>query len=734
MAQDLADLSGHSQVVRNEEKAMCRFQFPALSGPNKPSAVTRRPTKTKLHGVTLTDDYAWLKAENWPVVLRDPARLPPAIRAVIEAENDYANAMLGNSKALQQAIIKEMRGRIQEEDSEVPRPDGPWLYYIAHRKGGEHPLFCRQKRIGGPAEILLDGDAEANGKDYFDIAEFSHSPDHSKVGFSLDDTGAEFYTIRVRPLDRKALDQTPVSWPSADCDEAILETDGSLVFLADSSGFYYVHIDDNHRPHEVRLHVIGNPPSEDICVFAVPEPGLFIHLRRAVSGRFAIIGVADHDSSETYLLDLFDAKAEPILVSPRQAGVRYDVEPHGERLFIRTNADGAEDFKILSTSLSQVSSSAFVEEVPHKRGCMIIKLSMFPDYLVFVVRNAGLPAIWIRHLASGEEHAITFTEEAYSLGLEERLEYETRTLRFVYSSMTTPWETYDYDLLTRERVLRKRQVIPCGHDPSRYVTRRLFALAQDGEQIPVSLLHRADLALDGRAPLLLYGYGAYGAHVPASFGAERFSLVDRGFVYAIAHVRGGTDKGWHWYLDGKLSRKPNTFSDFICAARQLIADGYTGTGRIIAKGGSAGGMLMGVVANLAPELFAGILADVPFVDVLNTMLDASLPLTPPEWVEWGNPAADPEIFAIMRAYSPYDNVTPKPYPAILALAGLTDPRVTYWEPLKWVTKLRALSTSDRPILLKTNMRAGHAGQPGRFQHLEDITLQYAFALGCVQDP
>ena len=681
--------------------------------------------------MTLTDDYAWLKAENWQDVLRDPACLSASILAVIKAENEYADAVFDPGKALQEVLIREMRARIKEEDSDVPQPDGPWLYYTSHREGGEHPLFCRQKRSGGPPEILLDGDAEAQDKDYLDIASFCHAPDHAKLGWSLDEMGAEFYQIRIRSLDPVAADE-PVK-PGADRDDVILETDGSLVFLADSSGFFYVHVDENHRPHEVRLHVIGRTPAEDHCVFAVPDPRLFLHLRRAQSGRFAIINVSDHDSSETHLLDLLDAKAQPVLVTPRQAGVRYDVEPHGGRLFIRTNAGGAEDFKIVSASLESLPTAAFVEEVPHLRGRMIIKLSVFPDYLVFVVRDSGLPAIWIRHLASGDDHAISFKEEAYSLGLEERLEYDTRTLRFNYSSMTTPWETYDYDLSTRERVLRKRQLIPSGHDPSLYVTRRLFAPAQDGELIPISLLHRASLPLDGSAPLLLYGYGAYGSHVPACFSAERLSLVDRGFVYAIAHVRGGTDKGWHWYLDGKLSHKPNTFSDFISAARHLMAKGYTREGRIVAKGGSAGGMLMGAVANLAPELFAGILADVPFVDVLNTMLDASLPLTPPEWVEWGNPAIDPEIFAVMRTYSPYDNVTAQSYPAILALAGLTDPRVTYWEPLKWVTKLRALSTSDHPILLKTNMGAGHGGRPGRFEHLEEIALQYAFALGCVPE-
>jgi oligopeptidase B len=512
----------------------------------------------------------------------------------------------------------------------------------------------------------------------------------------------------------------------------IADTDGDLVWMTDSPGFYYVRTDENHRPAEVFRHRIGSDPSADVRVFEEHDPGLFIHIRRSQSTRFAIISVDDHDSSECHLLDLADGNAIPRLVEPRAPGLRYDVEHCGDRLFVRTNADGAEDFKIMSAPLASPGRPGWIDEVPHRRGCMIIKVAVYLDYLLRIEREAGLPRIMIRHFASGEEHAIAFHEEAYSLGLEERLEYETETLRFTYSSMSTPWETYDYNLATRERVLRKRQIIPSGHDSSQYVTRRLFAAAADGEQVPISILYRAGTRLDGSAPLLLYGYGAYGSHVPASFSTNRLSLADRGFICAIAHVRGGTDKGWHWYTDGKLGKKPNTFSDFISAAKHLVATGYTSAGRIVAQGGSAGGMLVGGAVNLAPGLFAGIIADVPFVDVLNTMLDASLPLTPPEWLEWGNPITDPAAFAVMRSYSPYDNVAAQPYPPILALGGLTDPRVTYWEPLKWVAKLRALTTGGGPILLKTNMGAGHGGTPGRFDHLEEVALQYAFALACVE--
>lgn len=695
--------------------------------PKAPAPVAKRRAETRLHGVTLSDDYQWLKAENWQEVLRDPAALPDDIRTILEAENSYAEVMLAPYAQLRAALVAEMRGRIKEDEADVPQPDGPWLYYSRHRAGGQHPLFCRTARSGGSEILLLDGDAQGRGRSFFEIGATCPSPDHSKLGWSADETGSELYAIRVRDLRGG---EASAIGAAADLSDVVTDTDGNLVWLADSSGFYYVRTDENHRPAEVFRHITGSDPSTDICVFEEHDPGLFIHLRRSQTGRFAIISVGDHDSSEIHLIDLFDARATSRLIEPRAPGLRYDVEDHGGRLFVRTNDCGAEDFKIMSAPLASPGKSSWVEEVPHQRGRMIIRLMVYPDYLVRIERDAGLPRIVIRHFASSEEHAIAFAEEAYSLGIEDRLEYATETLRFTYSSMTTPWETYDYNLRTRERVLRKRQTIPSGHDPSKYVTRRLFAAADDGEEIPVSLLYRADLRLDHSAPLLLYGYGAYGSHVPASFSTTRLSLVDRGFVYAIAHVRGGTDKGWHWYTGGKLGNKPNSFTDFISAARHLIACSFTRTGRIVAAGGSAGGMLMGAAVNLAPELFAGVIADVPFVDVLNTMLDADLPLTPPEWLEWGNPIADPAVFAAMRAYSPYDNVAAKPYPPILALGGLTDPRVTYWEPLKWVTKLRAMTTSPNPVLLITNMGAGHGGAPGRLDHLDEVALQYAFAIAC----
>jgi oligopeptidase B len=408
--------------------------------------------------------------------------------------------------------------------------------------------------------------------------------------------------------------------------------------------------------------------------------------------------------------------------------VRYSVEDRGDELFILTNAGDAIDFRIASAPLATPDRAHWRELIAHRPGVYILSIELFAGHLVRLERANALPSIVIRDLATGAEHGIAFDEAAYSLDMQGGYEFETTTLRFSYSSMTTPAEVYDYDMATRQRTLRKRQEIPSGHDPAHYVTTRVFAKAEDGAEVPVSLLHRRDAKLDGSAPLLLYGYGSYGMAMPASFAANRLSLVDRGFVYAIAHIRGGADKGWQWYLDGKREKKTNTFDDFVAAGRALVERRYTSAGRIVAHGGSAGGMLMGAVANRAPKLFAGIIAEVPFVDVLNTMLDDTLPLTPPEWPEWGNPIVDEAAFRTILSYSPYDNVAAQRYPAILAMAGLTDPRVTYWEPAKWVARLRATMTGGGPVVLRTNMGAGHGGASGRFSRLDEVAMAYAFAL------
>ncbi|HEY8382784.1 MAG TPA: S9 family peptidase [Microvirga sp.] len=688
----------------------------ALALPSAPLA-SAEAHRFEVHGIRIEDPYAWLKAPNWKEVLKDPGVLPGEIRAHLEAENAYADAVLAGTESLRQALVREMRGRIKEDDSSVPQPHGPHAYFTRHREGGQHPLVCRQPREGGPETILIDGDKEGEGLAFFDLGGADHSPDHRLMGWSADTKGSEYFTIRVRDLAT-----------GRDLADEVTQSSGEIVWLADSSGFYYVELDENHRPVRVKRHRLGDPSSADETVYEEADPGFFVHVGATQSGAFATIVASDHETSEVHLLDRHDPRARPRLVEPRTPQLRYDVEHHGDRLFILTNADGAEDSKIVVAPLADPGRAQWRDLVPYRPGTMILSHVALARYLLRLEREDANPRIVLRSIETGREDTIAFPEEAYSLGMSAGYEFDTDVIRYHYSSLTTPNEVTDYDLVTGERTLRKRQEVPSGHDPHAYVTRRLFAKAPDGAEVPISLVHRRDTPLDGSAPCLLYGYGSYGSSMPASFRTNILSLVDRGFVYAIGHIRGGTEKGWRWYLDGKREKKPNTFTDFIACGEALAAAGYTRRGRIVAHGGSAGGMLMGAVANLAPDLFAGIVADVPFVDVLNTMLDGELPLTPPEWPEWGNPGEDEAAFRTILSYSPYDNIRPQPYPPILALGGLTDPRVTYWEPAKWVARLRATMTGGGPVLLRINMDAGHGGAAGRFDRLEEVALIYAFAL------
>jgi len=688
----------------------------------------RRPKSTTWHGTTLTDDYAWLRADNWREVMRDPSVLDPKIRDYLEAENAYTKASLAHTETLQETLFAEMKARIKEDDSTVPSPDGPYAYYVRYREGGQHPIMCREPREGGAEQELLDGDALAAGKAFFQLGATVHSPDHRLLAWSADDKGSEYDTVRVRDLGF-----------GRDLPDEIPDVEGAVVWSRDASAFYYVRLDANHRPSNVYRHRLGTPVADDTLVYEENDNRYFVSLIELQSARYAAIAVHDHESSECWLLDLADADAKPRLVAPRETSVRYEVEHHPdwhgeETLVIRTNADKAEDFKIVLAPLARPARENWRDLIPHRRGVFLLSMIVLSDWLIRLEREDSLPRIIVRHIASGEEHVIAFPEEAYSLGADGGYEFVTDRLRFFYSSMTTPNEVWDYDLKTRARVMRKRQEIPSGHDPAAYVTRRIRARAPDGEMVPISILHRHDVKPDGTAPLLLYGYGAYGHSIPAAFSTGRLSLVDRGFVYAIAHIRGGTDKGWHWYQDGKFEKKPNTFTDFIAAAEHLLATGYAAPAKIIAQGGSAGGMLMGAVANMRPDLFGGIIAEVPFVDVMNTMLDDTLPLTPPEWQEWGNPITDADAFRTMLGYSPYDNVRAQDYPALLVLGGLTDPRVTYWEPAKWVAKLRELNTGSNLIVLRTNMEAGHGGAAGRFDRLKEVALGYAFAIDVAGAP
>ena len=734
-----------------------------------PPVAPRKPVVSPaLHGRHRTDDYAWLKDENWQQVMRDPAVLRADIREYLEAENAYKDAVLAPTEALRATLFEEFRGRIREDDASVPAKDGAWEYYHRYREGGQHPVLCRRQAdaaarggsgdsggktvdVSGHAagdafdavgegrdgaghaagdaraeptaednpdeRVLLDGDAEARGKSYYRIGGRGHSFDHRRFAWTVDENGSEFYTLRVKDLET-----------GRRLDDAIERCSGGFVWAADHRTLLYTELDDNHRPCKVLRHRVGTDPADDVVVYEESDAGFFLNVALTESRRFVVIDAHDHVTSEVRLVDATRPESAPVLVAARDPMTEYDVSHHGDRLIILTNAGGAEDFRIVEAPVASPGREHWVDLVPHRPGVLIAGFEVYARWLVRLERENALPRIVVRDLTSGEEHAIAFEEEAYSLGLAGGYEFDTDTLRFTYSSMTTPEHVYDYDMRTRERVVRKVQEVPSGHDPADYVTRRIMAPSHDGEAVPVSVLHRTDTAIDGTAPLLLYGYGSYGMSMPASFGTTRLSLVDRGFVYAIAHVRGGTERGYAWYTGGKLANKTNTFHDFIAAAHALAAQGFTRRGRIAIHGGSAGGLLVGACANMAPDLFHAVVAEVPFVDVLNTICDDTLPLTPPEWPEWGNPIESEAAYHCIAAYSPYDNVEAKDYPHIIATAGLTDPRVTYWEPAKWVAKLRATKTDDRLLVLHTNMEAGHGGAAGRFDRLKETALVYAFVL------
>jgi oligopeptidase B len=676
----------------------------------------RRPRTDTRHGIERTDDYAWLRADNWQEVMKDPAALPPDIRSYLEAENAYTAAAMADTEALQDTIFQEIKGRIKEDDSTVPAPDGPYAYFSDFVTGGQHMRLCRKPRGGGEAQVLLDGDRLAEGKAYFKFGGMAWSPDHARLAYAFDDKGSEFFTVAIRDLNT-----------GQDTGETIADTEGSPVWSADGASLYYVHVDEHRRPSEIRRRIFGQSGA-DAVVYREPDAGFFARVGETHDRRYILVSTGDHDTSEVHVLDTRQPDAPLRVIEPRHAKREYDVDHHDGRFIILTNDGGAEDFKIVEAPVAAPGRDNWRDLVPHRPGRLILDMVCFKDFLVRLEREDGLPRIVIRAWADGSEKAIAFAEEAYSLAMDAGYEYDTDTLRFTYSSMTTPRQVFDYNMRTGERTLLKTQEVPSGHNPADYVTRRVFATAPDGEKVPVSLLHRRTTPLDGSAPCLLYAYGSYGYAVPAAFSVVNLSLVNRGFVYAIAHVRGGKDKGYRWYTDGKLEKKTNTFTDFIACAEHLIAERFTAKRRIVAKGGSAGGMLMGAIANMRPDLFAGIVAAVPFVDVLTTMLDDTLPLTPPEWPEWGNPIESEAAYRTIAAYSPYDNVRAQPYPAILATGGLTDPRVTYWEPAKWVAKLRAHDTGKGPILLKINMDAGHGGKAGRFERLKEDALEHAFAI------
>jgi oligopeptidase B len=678
--------------------------------------VAKRPVETTQHGLTRTDNYAWLRDENWQEVLRDPSKLDDDIRAVLDAENAYYNEVTQGLDQLRKTLFEEMRARIKEDDSSVPLPDGDWKYWTKYREGGQYPVFMRAPRAGGDEQILFDGDAEKGDSKFFSIRGVSHSPDHKLVSYAVDRLGSEYYTISVRNIET-----------GEDYADSIDSADGSgATWNADSSGFFYVERDDNQRPVRVKYHLLGADSAEDKLVYEEKDDSFFLYVSKSQSGDYIFIHAGSQITSEVRYIRADAPDVAPVLIAARDNGVEYSPEHYGDEFLIRTNADGAVDFKIVKAPIADPGRENWQDWIAHEAGSYIVDFTPFKDYFIRVVRSDALPRIVVSTY-DGEEREVAFDEAAYAIGVNPGYEFDTKTLRFSYESPSTPEQTYDYDMQTRTRTLLKTQEVPSGHDPSLYVVERINAPAPDGAQIPVMVLRLKSTPKDGSAPVLLYGYGSYGVTIPDSFSTNILPLVDRGVIYALAHMRGGAAKGRQWYLDGKLDKKMNTFTDFAAAADALIADGYTSPKRIVIYGGSAGGLLVGATVNLRPELFAGVIGAVPFVDVINTISDGELPLTPPEWEEWGNPITSKEQYEWIAAYSPYDNIQEADYPPIMATAGLADYRVTYWEPAKWVARLRDEARGG-PFVLRTNMGAGHGGSAARFERLEERAHLYAFAL------
>jgi oligopeptidase B len=678
-----------------------------------PPVAERRAYSFTAHGQTIDDPYAWLKDADYPDV-KDPA-----ILAYLEAENAYFEAAMAPHRPLVDRLYAEMKGRIKEDDSSVPQKDGDWWYWTAFETGGQYRKWWRRP-VGAPADgsadqLLLDEPALAEGKEYFSLGAFSVSNDGRHLAYAIDDSGAERFTVRVRDLT------TGVDLP-----EVIPGMLSDIVWTADDSGFLYGLANEQWRTDNARLHRLGTPVADDIELYREADEGFRVSIGETSSRKWIAIGTGDHVTSEIRLVPANDPTATPIVVAPRVEGREYDVDEHDGTLFIHTN-DTDPQFRLCTASIEAPGEwRELIAPSPH---FYMTGVECYRDFFVVEGREDGLDQVEIhRYDAAVPPTRVAFPEASYAAGLGDNPEYDQQVLRMGYQSMVTPGTVYDYDVATGALTTLKVQEIPSGYDAGRYRTERVTIAARDGTEVPVSIVYPADFPRDGTGAVYLYAYGAYGMAIPPGFSTGRLSLLDRGMAFAIAHIRGGDDLGQQWYFDGKLTKRTNTFNDFVDVARGLIAAKWTAAGRIAIAGGSAGGELMGAVVNSDPELWGAVVADVPFVDVLNTMLDAELPLTPGEWPEWGNPIEDAAAFTLIRSYSPYDNVTAQGYPPLFISGGLNDPRVTYWEPAKWAAKLRATKTDDNILLLKTNMGAGHGGKSGRFESLREVAEEHAFVL------
>ncbi len=678
---------------------------PSATLPLEPPVAERRPHRLTIHGDTRVDEYYWLRNREDPAVIRH-----------LEAENAYTAAMMRHTERLQEQLYQEMLGRIQETDLSVPERIDDWYYYNRTEAGRQYPILCRRHlTLDGPEEIVLDQNLLAEGHEYFRVGSLAMSPDHRLLAYSTDTTGAEGYTLFVKDLASGML-----------LPERIDDTSYGVEWAADNRTLFYTTMDETRRPWRLHRHRLGTDPSEDAVVYEETDGSVVLSLGKTRSRAYLLVDLSSHSASEVRYLPADEPEAALRVIAPREPEVEYTVEHHGDRFFIVTN-DGAPNFRLAEAPVATPGKAHWRTLIENNPAVKLDGVDAFRRHLVIYEREDALRHIRVRDLETGESHRVGFPEQVYTFRASANPEFDSATLRFVYMSLVTPSSVIDYGLDTRTWELRKQQQVNGGYDPSLYHTERAFAEAPDGTRVPLSLVYRTPLVRDGNRPLLLYGYGSYGSSYDPTFSSNAISLLDRGFVIALAHIRGGEEMGRAWYEHGKRLEKRNTFTDFIAAAEHLIREGYTSRERLAINGGSAGGLLMGAVVNLRPELFRAVVAEVPFVDVVTTMLDESIPLTIMEYEEWGNPN-DAQYYEYMKSYSPYDNCRAQAYPDMLVTAGLNDPRVAYWEPAKWVARLRTLRTADTRLLLKTNMGAGHSGASGRYDYLREVAFKYAFIL------
>ena len=676
-----------------------------------PPIAAKIPHQLTRHGDIRVDDYYWMRDKSNAETI-----------AYLEAENAYTAAVMRPTESLQSKIYEEILSRIQQTDRSVPEKDGPFFYYSRTEEGKQYPIWCRKRGdLAAQEEILLDANALAEGHEYFSLGSMDVSGDHNLLVYSTDTDGSERFTIYVKNLiDGELLP------------DVISQTSAGLTWAADNRTFFYTTFDETRRPEKVRRHVLGSDPQSDPVVFHETDTQFGFEVHRTRSKRFIII--TSENSSRTTEVLYLDANRpdQPFqLIQARQPGVEYYVEHQGDRFLIRTNADGATNFKLMEAPCMHPGAANWKLLLPERPDVTLDGVDAFEDFLVLRAREDGLPRLRVLGFSNAEDYYIDFPEAAYTVALDNNREYSTRLLRFHYTSLITPASVYDFDLISKKRELKKQTPVLGGFDPANYRSERLYAEAADGKRIPISLAYRKGLDRDGNNPMVMNAYGSYGINSDPAFSHSALSLLDRGFVWAIAHIRGGSEYGRTWFEDGRMLNKRNSFTDFIACAEFLIDQRFTSPSSLAAMGGSAGGLLMGAVANLRPDLFRTLVARVPFVDVVTTMLDPTIPLTTGEYDQWGNPE-EPIYYEYMKSYSPYDNVKAQSYPNLLITTGLNDPRVAFWEPAKWTAKLRAMKTDDHLLLLKTDMGAGHGGVSGRYEKLKETAFIYAFILTTVK--